>query len=181
MGRLLSEDEWSEQFHLVERSAVRLELQPRYLVDEETESVQRLLLGDPLPAEDVPMLGAWFEQVATRVAAGRRIERVRIHETPPTPYQRWLQWLDPWNTRAGETIRYLSREQAHDIGLLPAAGDEDWWLFDSARLVVMRFDADGTCVENEMTTDPDRVTQAQQWWDLAVHHSAPLHERGRVA
>ena len=41
--------------------------------------------------------------------------------------------------------------------MLPAAGVEDWWLLDSARLIVMRFDREGHRIENELVTDPVTV------------------------
>ena len=68
-------------------------------------------------------------------------------------------------------MRYLTRDRAHEIGLLPAAGDQDWWLLDSAQLIVMRFDREGHRIENKLVTDPATVLQACKWRDLAVHHS----------
>lgn len=68
-------------------------------------------------------------------------------------------------------MRYLTDREARDIGLLPAAGDSDWWLLDSSRLVVMRFDSQGHRLQNELITDPAVVVKACYWRDLAVHHS----------
>jgi hypothetical protein len=67
----------------------------------------------------------------------------------------------------------MSRQCAHEVGLLPQAGEDDWWLLDDDRLVVMRFSDDGRLVENELVTDPEQVAQACAWRELAVHHSAP--------
>jgi hypothetical protein len=99
------------------------------------------------------------------------MERVRVQEDPPTDYQRFERWLDQWNIPAGEVMRYMTLQRAREAGLLPAAGVNDWWLLDSARLIVMRFDGSGCRIASELVTDPARVLQACQWRDLAVHYS----------
>lgn len=181
MACRLTEAEWAEQLRTFDYTAFRLELQPVYAEAEEKATVERFLAGDPEPPTEVPGLRAWLEQVATLTGQGKRIERVRVHEDPPTPYQRWVRWMDPWNAKAGETIRYMTRARAHEVGLLPAAGDVDWWLLDSTRLVVMRFDDEGHRIENELVTDPAEVVQACAWKDLAVHHSTLEVARGATA
>jgi hypothetical protein len=103
------------------------------------------------------------------------MERVRVQEDPPTGYQRFERWLDQWNIPAGETMRYMTRQRAHEVGLLPAAGHDDWWLLDSDRLIVMRFAPGGRRVANELVTDPETVLQACKWRDLAVHHATQAH------
>jgi hypothetical protein len=171
MAQLLTEAEWAEQLRTFDHTAFRFESQPVYAEAEEADTVQRFLAGDPEPPTEVRELRAWFDQVADLVAQGRRIERVRVHDDPPTPYQRWVRWIDRWNTAAGEVIRYITRADAHGAGLGPALTNVDWWLMDSQRLIVMRFDAAGRRVENELVTDPERVAQACTWRDLAAHHS----------
>lgn len=170
MGRLLSEAEWSEALGDFEHTKFRLELQPRYDEPGEAEAVERFLAGDRSLPRDPESL-AWQASIAEAVARGKRIERVRIVEDPPTDYQRWLRWMSQANVEAGEIQRYMTRQRAHEVGLLPAAGNEDWWLLDSQRLIVMRFDDEHRRVENELITDPARVVQACAWRDLAVHHS----------
>lgn len=168
MAQLLSETEWAEQLRTFDDTAFRFECQPAYAEAEEAEAVRRFLAGNPQAATEVPELRAWFEQVATLVADGRRIERVRVHDEPPTPYQRWVRWIDQWNRAAGETIGYITRATAHAAGLEPALTDVDWWLMDEERLIVMRFDTRGRRIENELVDDPARVAQACAWRDLAV-------------
>jgi Family of unknown function (DUF6879) len=172
VGVALTATEWDAAFRNFERSAFRLELQPRYYEADEEPEVQAFLSGEPVPPES-PEWQEWFDLVRSHVAAGRQIERVRVHEDPPTPYQQWERWAGRWNVAAGEDIRYITRERAHEVGLLPAAGTEDWWLFDSTRLAVMRFSSDGRRVDEELITDPQRVQQACVWRRLAIQHSVP--------
>ena len=182
MGRILTtEEEWAEQLQSFEHTAFRLEQQREYWEPEERATIERFIAGNPEPPDQVPEFRPWFELVARHAAERKRMERVRIHEDPPTPVQRWLRYIDPWNTKAGETIRYMTRQRAYEVGLLPALGADDWWLFDSCRLLVMRFDGHGHRVENELITDPERVVQACAWRDLAVHHSTSDIARGRAA
>lgn len=181
MGRILSEDESAEQLRSFEHTAFRLEQQRAYIEPVESDMFSRFLAGDLTPPTDTPAAREWFAQVAAHVADGKRIERVRVQDEPPTPYQRWQLWFDRWNKEAGESIRYMSRQRAHEVGLLPAAGDEDWWLFDSCRLMVMRYEGEGHLLEIELLSDPERVVQACAWRDLAVHHSASEVARGQAA
>lgn len=169
----LSDDRFGQLLATFDRSAFRLELQPAYLESSEQAAVQAFIAGQPQPPTDVPGLSEWFDQIAQLTAAGRQVQRVRVHEDPPTSYQRWERWIGQWNVAAGEQIRYVTRPQAHRAGLLPAAGDVDWWLLDEAQLIVMRFDGAGRRVTTELTSDLAAIAQACQWRDLAIRCSAP--------
>lgn len=168
-GRPLSPAEFGEQLRTFEHTAFRLELQPSYLVPEEVELFAAFLRGEPAPPTTV--YKDWYDQIAEHVRQGKRIERVRVQDDPPTDYQRFERWLDTWNRQAGERMRYITRQQAHDIGLLPEAGRHDWWLLDSSRLIRMHFDSSGRPEIHELIEDPAVVIQACKWRDLAVHHS----------
>ena len=175
MGRLLNSEEFWSLFTEINYSAFRLELQPLYREDEEEESLRKFLAGEPTdPAVDVEGCLPWWELVRDLTRRGGRMERVRVHEDPPTDYQRWERWLGRWNEEAGEVIWYPTRAQAHEFGLLPAGGDVDWWLFDSHRLVQMHFDADGNRIRTELVSDPEAVVQANVWRDLALYHARRL-------
>lgn len=172
---LLSEAEFLEAVLSFEHTAFRLELQCSYAEPHEAPQFAAFLRGDPQPGPDDAELRDWYKSVAEHVARGGRMERVRVQEDPPTDYQRFERWLDQWNIEAGEVMRYMTRERAYEVGLLPAAGNADWWLIDSARLIVMRFDDAGHRIANELITDPETVLQACMWRDLAVHHSVQHH------
>jgi hypothetical protein len=170
---LLSETEFLDAVLSYEHTAFRLELQRSYDEPNEAPQFAAFLRGDPQPGPDDPDLKDWYERVAEHTARGARMERVRVQEDPPTDYQRFERWLDQWNIPAGEVMRYMTRQRAYEVGLLPAAGTDDWWLIDSAQLIVMRFDAEGHRIANELVTDPETVLQACKWRDLAVHYSVP--------
>lgn len=171
----LTAADFAEALATFAHTAFRLELQPGYREPDELAMVDQFVAGSPAPPTGNPGLCDWFVQVRQHTDQGRRIQRVRVHEDPPTDYQRWERWIGAWNAEAGEDIRYLTRQHAIEIGLLPAAGRTDWWLLDSNRLIVMHFDDAGNRVNDELVTDPAVVVQACAWRDLAVHYGTTDH------
>ncbi|MGI5225718.1 DUF6879 family protein [Actinoallomurus sp. CA-142502] len=180
-ARSLTNTEFGEAIHQFSHTAFRLELQRSYLEPEEAPMFEAFLRGESPKPYTVPELKEWYSSVREHVRQGKRVERVRVQEDPPTDYQRFERSLDYWNQTAGEMMRYLTRERAHEIGLLPAAGNTDWWLLDSSKLVVMHFDDEGHRIKNELIIDPEVVTQAEVWRDLAVHHSVRSSDRTATA
>lgn len=176
MARQLSEHEFYAELGSVTRSAFRLELQPFYFEPSEQPTVDRFLTGDPQDPTEVESLRGWYALVSRLVQGGVTVARVRVQEDPPNRYQQWERWISPWNTAAGEDMRYLTEPDAHEIGLLPAAGGSDWWLLDDTRLITMQFDREGRRVLTSLVTDPARVDQAKMWWQLAYAHSARIED-----
>lgn len=171
MQRRVSNEEFGELLRTFDHTAFRLELQPSYAEPEEQETLARFVEGHPQNPTEVPGLAAWFSQIAQLVAEGKRVERVRVQNEPPTAYQQWERWAGQWNIEVGEVMRYMNHSTAQRIGLLPAVGSDDWWLLDSRWLLIMRFDTVGQRTENMLTDDPEQVVQACAWRDLAVHHA----------
>lgn len=175
MRTLLTDEAFLEHLRSFRRTAHRLELQPEYREPYEADTLAAFLAGQPQDPREVPVLRDWFNEVAALTAQGRRIARVRVHEDPPTPYQQWERWIGHWNTEAGETIHYLTRQQATLAHLLPAAGTEDWWLLDDERLLTAEHDDEHRTLGWTLITDQDRVDRARAWWDLAVRAASENH------
>jgi hypothetical protein len=110
---------------------------------------------------------AWLRMVREAAAVGRTFARVRVVELPMNDWTRYSYTLAAHNIQAGEDIRYLGQEQA--VGL----PDYDYWLFDSSRLIVMRFDDTNRFVGGELVEDPSRIVQANYWRDAAWHKAVP--------
>jgi hypothetical protein len=170
MGQRLTAEDFNNLFRYFTDTAFRLEVQPVYAVTEERESLEEFLAGEPRPVTEFAFYAQWLDRIREVTAQGRRVERVRVLEEPPTDYQRWEMWSGQYNIAAGETIRYITRSRAVEIGL--PVGD-DWWLFDSRHLALMRFGDDGEPQGGEIISDPDTVDRHRAWWDLAVAHSIP--------
>jgi hypothetical protein len=150
------------------RSAWRFEQQPAYFIGYEHQQFDDFLAGHPEPPTANPDLRDWMDQVARQVSEGKTIGRVRIVDEPITDYQRWMRWMDRWNREAGETIDYLTRDRACQVKLLPAAGKQDWWLFDDERLMVMYFDEKWFRSKVELVVDEPEVAKAREFRDLAI-------------
>lgn len=173
--------EFADALATFRTSAFRLEVQPVYIEPIEQELLRRWLAGELVAADEVPELAAWFDQVAGQTAAGRSMTRVRVQTEPPTLYQRFEQWADPWNIAAGEDIRYMPESAARRVGLYPATEGRDWWLFDEEVVIEFAHDPAGHRLRYNRTTDSEHVAQAAEWRDLAIHHSAPAAGRSTVA
>ncbi|MEU1421458.1 DUF6879 family protein [Kitasatospora sp. NPDC005751] len=150
-------------------TAFRLETRRGYAVDVGTERYERFQRGEPLPFEaDNP----WHTNVRRQTAAGKRFERVRLVDDPPTLGQRFLLASGLGNVEAGEDIRNLPRAAAERLAL----PDFDFWLFDSRTLVRFHFDADDNTLGVEITEDPSEVLAACQARDAAWHFAVPTRD-----
>lgn len=129
----------------------RFEQQRRYAVDDEDALFSAFRRrGELIEPTQAPGLRAWYQQVREWTMRGVQVARVRVVDSPPTDYQRWLQALDRWNRAAGEVIEYLPRWAlaANEAGMMSGQstapfGDNDWWLADDSTAIVMTFDGHG--------------------------------------
>jgi hypothetical protein len=152
-------------FDAYEHTAFRLETRERYVDDEEREPLRKFLAGEP---PDDAWFADWVADIRAAVAEGKRVERVRVVNEPHSDYTQFGLDLARLNvTGAGEDIRYLSRPKAQELGL----PDEDFWLFDSARVAILRFADDDRLLGVEVVDDPAVVVARCQWRDAAWHHA----------
>jgi hypothetical protein len=108
-------------------------------------------------------MNTWLRMVQEAAAAGRRFARVRVVELPMSDWTRYSYALSAHNIAAGEDIRYIERSNAAGLP------DHDYWLLDSSKLVVMRFDETDRFVGGELVEDPSEIVQANYWRDAAWH------------
>jgi hypothetical protein len=109
----------------------------------------------------------WLNMVRETTAEGRLFSRVRVVTFPLTDYIRFTMWVAGYTRKAGDDIRYLTRDQAA-VARLPA---HDFWLFDSRKLVMMNFDEDARFVGAEVIEDPSAIVEHNYWRDAARHHA----------
>jgi hypothetical protein len=108
----------------------------------------------------------WLRMVREAAAEGRTFARVRVVDLPMSDWTRYSYALSAHNIAAGEDIRYLGRERAADLP------DFDYWLLDSSKLIVMRFDETDRFAGGEVVEDPGQIIQANYWRDAAWHKAA---------
>ncbi|MFD8891157.1 DUF6879 family protein [Streptomyces sp. NPDC059566] len=163
---LIDVEEFAGMFRTFAHTAWRLETRRRYRSDEETETYQRFVRGADAGWDlDDP----WCASRREQSALGKRFERVRIADNPPTPGQRYLLDNARRNSAVGEDIRNLWRSEAEALQL----PDEDFWLFDSRVIARLHFDDDDVMTGVELVTDPVEVARACQVRDAAWHHAVP--------
>ncbi|MFC5667542.1 DUF6879 family protein [Kitasatospora misakiensis] len=163
---LIGFEEFDSMFENFEHTAFRLETRRRYRSDERTETYRRFAAGQ---AAGWDLEDSWCRSRREQVALGKRFERVRVMDGPPTPGQRYLLDNAQRNSAVGEDIRYLWRADADRLGL-PA---EDTWLFDSRVIALLHFDPDDDLTGVELITDPLQVARACQVRDAAWHFATP--------
>jgi hypothetical protein len=155
-------------FETFRLSAFRLEMLPSYDVteDAEREAFRLWSAGDDVPAQD----REWPRLVASAVAAGKTMQRVRLVQRPLSDYIRFeMEWGYPANVAAGEDIRIL--ELAPGEGF-PYVAD-DFWLFDNETAVWLDYDEAGRFIGPVLADD---VTGYRRMRDYALAHAMPFSE-----
>ncbi|WP_086800575.1 DUF6879 family protein [Streptomyces caniscabiei] len=164
MPQFIDDASFGSHFEDFAHTAWRLEARRGYGSDRAGAKF-RTWLETGQTADDIDR--PWCVNVRTQTAQGKRIERVRLADAPPTPEQRYLLAAASTNNAAGEDIRYLWRTDAEKLRL-PAA---DFWLFDSRYALVLHFDDSDEYLGAELVDDAARIVEFCQIRDAAWHHA----------
>ncbi|MFJ9587295.1 DUF6879 family protein [Streptomyces acidicola] len=167
--RTIGLDEFNGLFGKFEHTAWRLETRRRYASDEATDTYRQFVeTGEVDWKYDHP----YCRTVREQTAQGKRVERVRIVDQPPTTGQLYLLDNAKRNGGMGEDIRNLWRADADRLRL-PA---EDFWLFDSRLIALLRFDGDDQLTHVDLITEPAEVVRCSMVRDAAWHHAVPWQQ-----
>lgn len=162
---------FADLFATVKGRAFHLETRDDYLSANETESLTRFRAD-----EGVDVGGPWFDNwsnlVRTNTNRGVGMQRVRIVSEPHTLYTRYLLALARYNSTAGESIRYLPRQQANPAD----AASEDFWVFDDDRVAFSLFDDNEYWVGAALTDEPTIVAHARAIRDRLWGSATPYEE-----
>jgi hypothetical protein len=167
-------DEFSDLFDKFEHTAWRLETRQRYASDEAGRRWAQFIETGKVDEDWVegPEARRWRDTIRAQVAQGKRIERVRIVDRPATTGQRYLFESAKWNIGNGEDIRNMWRADADRLQL-PA---EDFWLFDSRLIALLRFDDEDQLTHVDLITEPAEVVRCSRVRDAAWHHAVPREQ-----
>lgn len=168
-GRFLTRTEWVEALHAFRHTAFRLEVRENYSETEEEPIVRQFLDSGEI---DESYMDDWIAELAPRLSAGERMERVRVVSEPHSDYTQFGLALARFNVQAGEDIRYLPRPRAAQLGL----PDHDFWLIDSTTLLILRFGDDDVLLGADLVTDPAVVVKHCYYRDVAQHYAVPWQE-----
>ncbi|MFJ1861438.1 DUF6879 family protein [Streptomyces anulatus] len=162
-------DEFEGLFRTFSHSAWRLETRRRFASDEATNTYRQFVETGVV---DWPVEDPYCELIRSQTAQGKRVDRVRIVDHPPTAGQLYLLNNAKRNSGLGENIRNVWRVDANRLQL-PAT---DFWLFDSQLAAKLRFDDEDHLVDVELTTEPAEVVRYAAIRDAAWHHAVPYEE-----
>ncbi|MFF4217556.1 DUF6879 family protein [Streptomyces nondiastaticus] len=163
MPEFIDDATFGDYFRDFRYTAWRLETRRGYASDRAGKRYAQFLNGERLGIEP----SAWSDNIRVQVRQGKRIERVRLVDNPPTQGQLFLLASAVNNIAAGEDIRNMWRGDAEKLGL-PAV---DFWLFDSCRGLVLHFDDADEYLGSELVEDPTRIAGYCQVRDAAWHHA----------
>lgn len=170
MGTLISDpDAFLALFSNFDRTAYRLEVRTAYGVKEEDGPFQCFLAGeDP----GIDWLRPWLDLMSEQTRRGKRVERVRVVDDPPSDYLRWEIVNTPHNLQAGEDIRYLLRRRACELQL----PEYDYWLFDNSLLVFLCFDERNRFLGFRTSEDAEALARHTHWRDRAWRQALRFDE-----
>ncbi|MFI5880196.1 DUF6879 family protein [Streptomyces sp. NPDC051554] len=168
-AKIIDLDAFGQLFERFEHTAWRLETRRRYASDEATDTWAQFVQGER-PTWDLTT--PWSVTIREKIAGGAKVGRVRLVDDPATQGQRYLLAYAEKNTALGEDIRNLSRAKADRLSL----GNEDFWIFDSRLVALLRFDADDNFTDVELITEPAEVVRYAMLRDAAMHHAVPYEE-----
>jgi len=157
-----------EFFGSFERTACRFEVRRAYGMEAAEALCYREFLAGADPGAE--WMRPWLDLIGRQVATGKRVQRVRVTDTPPSDYLRFEMYMTRNNAEAGEDIRYLHRLRALRLGL----PSHDYWLFDSAVLVTLEFDSEDQFLGVVVDRGDATVKEHVGWWDAAVRYAMKL-------
>ncbi|XKK41809.1 hypothetical protein HFP72_17010 [Nocardiopsis sp. ARC36] len=173
MARVITDEEFSQQFKDFKHTAWKLEVRDRYNVGKEAQDIQWFLRTGDLGREaNFAQTSAWHRNVTSGRAEGKTWQRVRVVSEPLSDYIRWEHAVTRFNIEAGEDIRWLPR---HHPGAAELP-DFDFWLFDSEWGCLLHFDDDDVPFKSESIDDPATIARYCRWRDIAWNHAIPHGE-----
>lgn len=147
------------------RPFLKLELRDSYAIDAELFDAWRD--GDKETVSR--FVDTWRDKVASEIAAGRRIRRVRVVSEPLSEYQRMAVEISGSAVDAGEELRWLPRRL---VSSLPLPGNDCFVLEDLVIFNVLG--GNDERAEIQLHRDPDVIRFCRDAfeaaWDIATPH-----------
>ena len=146
----------SNPFETFERTAFRLEALPQYIVENEKEAFAHFLETGEIMLKDTD----WQDLVAKNIAAGKKMERLRLFSKDLTDYERYEIEAYP-GPKAGEVIRTALRKE-YELEYR-----YDFWFFDEVWIAQVNYETDGTFVNFDVRVATEEEKQMfNDWYDV---------------
>ncbi|MET7363807.1 DUF6879 family protein [Streptomyces sp. NPDC005562] len=164
--KLIDLEEFGQLFETFAHSAWHLETRRGYASDRDDPGFAEFRRTGRAPMD----LGSdWCRNILRQTSSGKYVGRVRVVDDPLSEGQRFLMDYSRCNAATGEDVRSIWRADAQRAHL----PEEDFWIFDSRLVAVLRFDDEDTFHDVEVITEPAEVLRYCQVRDAAVCHSLP--------
>ncbi|TDD62135.1 hypothetical protein E1263_04465 [Kribbella antibiotica] len=147
---------------------LKLELRDSYKVDEEDLAAWRARDYATLEAS----YGGWRDAVATRLAQGKTLRRVRVVSEPLSEYQQMSLRFSGSAVDAGEDLRWLPRRLVSAIAL----PGNDCFVLDGRMAMFNILDGDNDRSEIQLDTEPEAVKFCLEAFETAWSLAVPHHE-----
>ncbi|MDO0933936.1 hypothetical protein QQY66_20440 [Streptomyces sp. DG2A-72] len=163
---LIGLEEFGRLFENFEHTAWHLETRGGYASDREDASYAAFVETGTATWD---LDSDWCANIRRQTSQGKYVGRVRVVDNPPTEGQLFLLDYAKCNAATGEDVRNLWRADAERLRL----PSEDFWIFDSRLVALLRFDDVDTLLDVEVVTEPARVLRYCQVRDTTMHHAVP--------
>lgn len=150
-------------FETFQHSAFRLEGLPVYRVDEEKCAFDHFLAT----GEALAVNAEWATLVATNIAAGKKMERLRLFSRQLTDYERFETQAYNGPT-AGEVIRTATREDYEKPYRY------DFWMFDEQWIAQMVYEDDGSFVNMLIREATSEDISHYDYWRNQFEAAKPI-------
>lgn len=163
------DDLFSQALTGARRTACHLEQRDVYALADTHRASYEAFTGSGVV--DAGFLAPWADTVYAAVGRGVEFRRLRIVSEPLSDYLKWEHALTGANLDAGEEVRWLSRRTCPAVAVVPF----DFWVFDSATVLVNHFAGDGSWPEPsaEIRTDPALVKLVTESFEAAWSQGVP--------
>ncbi|MGW3834463.1 DUF6879 family protein [Streptomyces microflavus] len=142
---LLAGEEWAARFEGFQREAWRLETLPQYLMPQEAEEFEAF--RDGARVDPATVSNEYTDRLRRQVTQGKSQGRVHVVTRPLSDYLRFeFHHYYKAHSLAGEEIRILDVTNRPN----PLGRAQDFWLFDSAEVVLMNYHSDGRQISREV-------------------------------
>ncbi|MGW4412405.1 DUF6879 family protein [Nonomuraea sp. NPDC004702] len=166
----ITSEDFGELFSSYQREAFRLETLDTYTIPEERLSFRDFLAGKAQP--EAHKNDPWVDVVKGNIDSGKRMYRVHIAKRPLSDYLRYeMAWGYHRNQQAGEECYVLDITNRHN----PLDGVPDFWMFDSAIVVIMQYDIVGAFLGAELAS-PGDLNKYVSYRDAAISNAQSFKE-----
>lgn len=151
----------------------RLQLLNTYDVESSKKSFEDYRRGKPINIDEIPGYKDWLSRIETKKKQGVRVINMQVVDLPLNDYTRYaVEVILPINERAGQESYFIERSKAADT----VSGFQDFWMFDSEKVLLMDYDKNGRFLGGRVLTDTLSIARYVKLKHSLSKIAAPMKE-----